>query len=129
MSRLDQEFQVSKEPWSTVPVHCHECGWKGTNKDLEHVFEENAPSSDDDYFHQAESKYIGAYCPDCQEPLIFECLECSWHGTSPADGPEGFPTCPGCGTRYVSLQVNETTYHLFRNSVAVEAQLGFDFAN
>ena len=129
MSELDQEFQVSSEPWSAAPVNCHKCGWKGTDKDLEHVFEQNVALSEEDYFHQAELKYLGSYCPNCQEPLIFECLACSWHGTSPADGPEGFPTCPECGTKDVPVEVKETSWHLFRQSVAVEAQLGFDFAD
>ena len=128
MSKLDQEFQVSKEPWCAVPVHCHECGWEGTDKDLVHVFEENVTFSEEDYLHQPESRYLGAYCPDCRKNLIFECLECSWHGTVPVEGPEGFPTCPECGTNDVTLEVKETRWHLFRQSVAVEAQLGFDFA-
>jgi predicted RNA-binding Zn-ribbon protein involved in translation (DUF1610 family) len=129
MSELDQEFQVSSEHWSAAPVTCHKCGWKGPAKDLEHVFEENVALSEEDYFHQAQSKYFGSFCPDCQEPFILECLECSWHGTSPADGPEGFPTCPECGTKDVTLGVKETRWHLFRESVAVEAQLGFDFVS
>lgn len=128
MSKLDQEFQVSSEPWCAVPVHCHECGWEGTDKDLVHVFEENVAFSEEDYLHQPESRYLGAYCPDCREALIFECLECSWHGTVPVEGPEGFPTCPECGTKDVTLEVQELHWHLFRQSVAVEAQLGFDFA-
>jgi len=129
MSELDQEFQVSIKSWRDVPVHCHECGWEGTEKDLVHVFEENVAFSDEGYFHQPESKYLGAYCPDCREALIFECLECSWYGTSPADGPEGFPTCPECGVNNVTLQVKETNWQIFRQAVAVEAQLGFDFLN
>jgi Zn finger protein HypA/HybF involved in hydrogenase expression len=129
MMKSDQEFQVSTEPWSTAPVHCHACGWNGTEKDLDHVFEENFSSSDEDDFHEADSKYVGANCPRCQEKLVFQCLECSWHGTVPVEGPEGFPTCPDCGTNNVTLQVKETHWQIFRQAVAVEAQLGFDFVN
>ena len=129
MQRTDQEFQISKESWRTDPVRCYACGWKGSEKNLDHVFEQNGALSEENYLRQAESRYLGAYCPDCHERLIFECLECSWHGTTPADGPEGFPKCPECGTRNVSLQVTETTWQVFRQSVAVSAQLGFDFAS
>ena len=129
MSELDQEFQVSSEPWCAVPVHCHECGWEGTDKDLMHVFEENVAFSEEDHVRQPESRYLGAYCPDCRKTLIFECIECSWYGTVPVEGPEGFPTCPECGSTDVTLEVKETRWHLFRQSVAVESQLGFDFAN
>ena len=127
MSELDQEFQVSSESWCAVPVHCHECGWKGSDKDLDHRFEENLALFDDENFQGADSKYVGGSCPQCQEKLIFQCIECSWHGTVPVEGPEGFPTCPECGTKDVTLEVKELRWHLFRQSVAVDAQLGFDF--
>jgi predicted RNA-binding Zn-ribbon protein involved in translation (DUF1610 family) len=129
MSELNQELHVSTESWCAVPVHCHECGWEGTDRDLDHVFEETLALSDEDYLHEPESKYLGAYCPNCHEGFIFECRECSWHGNSSAHGPEGFPTCPECGTKDVTLEVKELRWHLFRQSVSVEAQLGFDFAS
>ena len=129
MLELNQEFQVSSESWSDAPVHCYECGWNGTEKDVDHRFEENVELSYEDHFHQAESKYIGAHCPRCQENLIFRCLECSWHGTFPAEGAEGFPTCPECGAKRVTLEVKKTSWQIFRQAVVVEAQLGFDFVS
>jgi predicted RNA-binding Zn-ribbon protein involved in translation (DUF1610 family) len=129
MSELDQEFQVSSESWSDAPVRCYECGWKGTEKDLDHRFEKNLALSDEDSLHEADSRYVGANCPQCQEKLIFQCLECSWHGTVPAEGPEGFPACPDCGANNVTLQVKETNWQIFRQAVALEAQLGFDFVS
>ena len=129
MSKLEQEFQVSSGSWSDAPVHCYECGWSGTEKDLDHIFEKNLVLSDEDSLHEADSKYVGANCPRCQESIIFQCTECAWHGIRPADGPEGFPICPECGARRVTLEVKKTSWQVFRQAVAVEAQLGFDFVN
>ena len=129
MSKLDQEFLVSSEPWGRTPVHCHECGWKGIENELDHRFEESVAFADEDDFNEAESKYLGAHCPQCQENLIFQCLECSWHGTVPVAGPEGFPSCPECGANKVTLEVQQTHWQIFRKAVAVEAQIGFDFAS
>ena len=129
MSKVDQEFRVSKEPWSNAPVHCHECGWNGTERDLDHMFEKGPAFSDEEDFYEAHSKYVGANCPQCKEKLVFQCLDCSWHGIIPVGGPEGFPTCPDCGANNVSLQVREANWQIFRRAVSVEAQLGFDFMN
>lgn len=118
-----QEFQVTLDKWCADVAFCHECGWEGFQKDLDHKFESEITLPDGTRLDEGNSKYAGATCPQCQKQMVFQCLECYWHGHYPVESTEGFPVCPECGTSHVGCEVREPMLTIIQQSVMKEAQL------